>query len=70
MAVTTPAGDKGSLVVRGIYAAPAAVKLLGDVTISRQAFDAAFRQPKNSLTLLDADPRAAAALRSAARRPR
>ena len=45
LAITTPAGKKGALVVRGIYDAPASAPLLGDVSISRQAFDAAFRNP-------------------------
>ena len=70
MPVTTPAGDKGSLVVRGIYEAPTAAKLLGDVTIGRRRSTRRSAQPKNSLTLLDADPRAAAALKSTGAAPR
>jgi putative ABC transport system permease protein len=54
LAVTTPAGQHGALVVRGIYDSPDSAPLLGDVTISREAFDA-FRSPRNSLTLINND---------------
>jgi hypothetical protein len=40
--------------------------LLGDVSISQQAFDDAFPGPKNAFTLLDAGPEANAALDAAA----
>jgi putative ABC transport system permease protein len=66
LAVTTPAGKHATLVVRGIYDPPAAAPLLGDVSISRRTFDGAFRKPGNSLTFLDADAHAAAALKSTA----
>jgi putative ABC transport system permease protein len=66
LAVTLPTGEKGKLVVRGIYDPPAAAPLLGDVSISRQAFDKAFINPKNSLTFLDADAGAAAAIKATA----
>ena len=68
LAVTTPAGKKATLVVRGIYDAPKSAPLLGDVSVSREAFDAAFKSPHNSLTLLDADARGAVALKAAAAR--
>jgi putative ABC transport system permease protein len=66
LAVTTPAGKKGTLVVRGIYDPPAAAPLLGDISISQQAFDASFSALKDSLTFLDADAGAAAAIKSTA----
>jgi putative ABC transport system permease protein len=66
LAVTTPAGKKGELVVRGIYDPPAAVPLLGDISISRQTFDASFTALEDSLTFLDADSGSAAAIKSAA----
>jgi putative ABC transport system permease protein len=66
LAVTTPAGKRGELVVRGIYDPPAAQPLLGDISIGRQAFDASFSALKDSLTLLDANDGAAPAIRSAA----
>jgi putative ABC transport system permease protein len=58
LVVTTPAGDKRALVVRGIQSPPKIKQLLGDVVISQQAFDTAFTQPKNSYTFLDATPAA------------
>ena len=66
LAVTAPTGKQRSFVVRGIYDAPAAAPLLGDVSIARKAFDAAFNSETNSLTFVDADPTTAAALRSTA----
>jgi putative ABC transport system permease protein len=47
-----PSGAKRTLVVRGIHKAK--TELLGDISMSRQGFDAASRAPKNSLTFLDA----------------
>src|SRR4051794_25164475 len=67
VSLQTPAGDKQTLVVRGVYDPPGAKQLLGDVSVSQQAFDATFANPKNSLTLLDAKPAAAAAITSAAK---
>ena len=66
LSLQTPAGDKHTLTVRGIYDPPDAKQLLGDVSMTQQAFDKAFANPKNSLTLLDADPGAAATIESAA----
>jgi putative ABC transport system permease protein len=66
VSLKTPAGAKGTLVVRGIYDPPDAKQLLGDVSMTQHAFDEAFTNPKNSLTLLDADPGAGAAIESAA----
>jgi putative ABC transport system permease protein len=66
LSVQAPSGEKGTVVVRGIYDVSATKPLLGEIAITQQAFDAAFAQPKNSLTLLDAPPAAAAALESTA----
>ncbi len=66
LAVTAPTGKQRTFVVRGIYDAPVAAPLLGDVSITRTAFDGAFNSETNSLTLVDADSAAAAALRSTA----
>ena len=52
--VQTASGDKLTVVVRGIYDPPEIEQMLGAVTISRQAFDKAFPQPKNLFTFLDA----------------
>jgi putative ABC transport system permease protein len=67
LSVTTPAGAKRTLVIRGIYDPPKTKQLLGDVSMTQRAFDEAFVNPKNSLTLLDADPGAAAAINSTAK---
>jgi putative ABC transport system permease protein len=67
LSLQTPAGDKHTLVIRGIYDPPGAKQLLGDVSMSQQGFDAAFVNPKNSLTLVDAEPGAAAAIESEAK---
>jgi len=66
LAITTPAGDKRTLVVRGVYDPPQQIQLLGDVSMTQKAFDATFREPKNSYTFLDADARAGAAIESTA----
>jgi putative ABC transport system permease protein len=66
LSVTTPSGAERTLVVRGIYDPPSARQLLGPVSMTQKAFDGAFRQPKNSLTLLDADASAAGAIESTA----
>jgi putative ABC transport system permease protein len=64
LSVQTPSGGKGVVVVRGIYDPPATKALLGEVAIPQRTFDKAFSQPKNSLTLLDGDASARAALES------
>ena len=66
LSLQTPAGDKHTLVIRGIYTPPEAKQLLGDVSMTQQGFDAAFANPKNGLTLIDAKPAAHAAIESAA----
>src|SRR4051795_5140704 len=68
LAVRTPAGKKGELVVRGIYDPPKAAALLGDISISQQAFDASLTTLKDSLTFLDGDAGAAATIKSTADR--
>jgi putative ABC transport system permease protein len=64
--VKTPSGTEGTLVIRGIYDAPASKPLLGEIAISQQTFDKSFSQPKNGLTLLDADASAGAAIKATA----
>ncbi len=65
ISVKTPTGAQHTLVVRGIYDEPPAHPLLTDVSISQQAFDKAFEEPKNSFTFLDADAGAGPAIESA-----
>ena len=67
MALETPAGDERTLVVRGIYDPPSTKALLGEVSITQQAFDRAFTQPKNSYTFLDASAARPAAIKAAAK---
>ena len=62
MSVKTPSGAKRTLVVRGIYDPPSANQLLGDMSMSQQAFDKAFANPKNKFTFLAADAGADQAL--------
>jgi putative ABC transport system permease protein len=64
LAVQTPSGAKSAVVVRGIYDAPASKPLLGEVAVAQRTFDKAFTQPKNSLTLLNGDASARAAIES------
>jgi putative ABC transport system permease protein len=67
VSVKTPSGTTRSLVVRGIYDAPSANQLLGDVSMSQQGFDEAFSHPKNKFTFLDADAGSAATLKAEAK---
>ena len=53
IAITTPTGDKHTVVVRGIHNPPRMDSLLLDVTVSQQAFDAAYEAPRNSMTFVD-----------------
>jgi putative ABC transport system permease protein len=62
LSVQTPSGAKRMFVVRGTYDPPAQNALLTDVSISKPAFDKAFRNPKNKFTFLDAGPKAEKAL--------
>jgi putative ABC transport system permease protein len=66
LSLQTPSGDRRTVVVRGIYDPPEIEQMLDQVSISRQAFDDAFPQPKNLFTFLDADTGADRALESAA----
>jgi putative ABC transport system permease protein len=66
VSLKTPSGATRTLVVRGVYDPPSANELLGDVSMSQQGFDQAFRQPKNKFTFLDADARSAATLQAKA----
>jgi putative ABC transport system permease protein len=68
LSVETPSGDKRTVVVRGTYKVSYNKELLGQVSIGQKAFDAAFTQPKNALTLLDAGPAAEASIESTANR--
>jgi putative ABC transport system permease protein len=63
--LATPSGTKRTVVVRGIYKAPEIDQLLGEISIDRQSFDAAFPQPKNSYTFIDAGSGAHNALKAA-----
>ena len=60
--ITTPAGVKRTLTVRGIFDPPDQNPLLADVSMSQQGFDAAFKRPKNSFTFIDAPAAAKPAL--------
>ena len=62
LAITTPSGERGTYTVRGIYDVSELDALLGNVTISQQAFDAVYKQPKDLLTFIDAGPAAKNAL--------
>jgi putative ABC transport system permease protein len=55
IAITTPSGDKHTVIVRGIHNPPQLDSLLGDVAIGQQAFDAAYEAPKNSMTFVDTE---------------
>jgi putative ABC transport system permease protein len=66
LAVETPSGAKATLTIRGVYDAPATKPLLGEVAVSQTTFDKGFAQPKNGLTLLDANAAAGAKIKSTA----
>jgi len=66
LSIVTPAGEKRTLVVRGVYDPPKVSQLLGDVSMTQQAFDTAFTQPQNSFTFLDAGDGAQSRLDAAA----
>jgi len=68
LTLTSPAGAKRALVIRGIYDPPSVKTLLGEISITQQAFDKTFAQPTNSLTLLAGDSSARAALESTTKR--
>jgi len=64
ISITTASGEKAKAVLRGIYEPPKGKALLGDVSVSKEGFDAAIPQPKNMFTFLDADDSAAAGLKA------
>ena len=66
LSIKTPKGDSHTVVVRGVYDPPEAKPLLADVVVTTAAFDAAYSQPKNSFTFLDADAGSAAAIKAEA----
>jgi putative ABC transport system permease protein len=63
--IETPSGDKLTVAVRGIYDPPEIEQMLGPISITQQAFDKAFPQPKNLFTFLDAGADAGQALTAA-----
>jgi putative ABC transport system permease protein len=67
VSIKSPKGQSYRVVVRGIYDPPAAKSLLADVVVAQKAFDAAYSQPKNGFTFLDASAGAAAAIKAAAK---
>jgi putative ABC transport system permease protein len=67
VSVKTPSGEKRTLVVQGVYDPPEQNPLLGDVSMTKQAFDKAFNNPKNSFTFLAADADTGTALEAAAK---
>src|SRR4051794_7079806 len=52
--IQTASGDKLTVAVRGIYDPPEIDQMLGPISITQQAFDKVFPQPKNLFTFLDA----------------
>jgi putative ABC transport system permease protein len=54
LSIQTASGDKQAVRIAGIYDPPEIEQMLGTITISQQAFDAVFPQPKNKFTFLDA----------------
>jgi putative ABC transport system permease protein len=65
LSIQTASGDKLTAAVRGIYDPPEIDQMLGPITITQQAFDQAFPQPKNRFTFLDAGADADQALTAA-----
>ena len=67
VSIKSPKGDSYSVVVRGIYDPPEASPMLDDVIVTQKAFDAAYSQPKNSFTFLDAGSGSADSIKAAAK---
>jgi putative ABC transport system permease protein len=67
VAITTPSGSKHEVVVRGVYDPPSAKQMLGDVSVSQQAFDKAFGHPTNAFTFLDVEAGSEQAVEAAAK---
>jgi putative ABC transport system permease protein len=66
LALESPSGEKRTVVVAGIYDPPEIEQMLGEVTIGQRTFDAAFPQPKNKFTFIDAGADANSALAATA----
>jgi putative ABC transport system permease protein len=66
VSVKLPSGER-SFTVRGIHEPPAANPLLNKVTIGHEAYDAAFKAPKNQFTFLDAGTGAETQLKAEAK---
>jgi putative ABC transport system permease protein len=66
--VKTPSGASRRLTVRGIYDPPEQGALLGELSMSKAAFDDAFAQPKNGFTFLDAGASAGPKIKAATER--
>ena len=64
LSVQTPSGARATLKIRGIYDVPATKPLLGEIAVSQATFDKGFTQPKNGLTLLNADAAAGAEIKA------
>jgi putative ABC transport system permease protein len=62
LAVQSPAGEKRTVVVRGVYDAPPTLAMLANVSIAQATFDSAFPNAKNMYTFLDGDGDALATL--------
>jgi putative ABC transport system permease protein len=67
LAVQSPAGVKRTVVVRGIYDAPASLAMLAGVSLAKPTFDDAFPNAKNMYTFLDGSGDALAGLQSRAK---
>jgi putative ABC transport system permease protein len=65
LSIQTASGDKRTVAVRGIYDPPEIDQMLGPISITQQAFDKVFPQPKNRFTFLDAGTEANQALTAA-----
>src|SRR3954453_22149438 len=65
LSMQTASGDKLRVAVRGIYDPPEIQQMLGPISITQQAFDKVFPQPKNRFTFLDARTNADRALSAA-----
>jgi putative ABC transport system permease protein len=67
LAVQSPAGEKRTVVVRGIYDPPAMLAMLANVSIAKATFDGAFPNAKNVYTFLDGNTGALHALQAKAK---
>ena len=64
--IQSASGEKRTVTVRGVYDPPQIDQMLGMVSITQQAFDDTFPQPKNRFTFLEAGEAAGPALEAAA----